>query len=178
MKELAKRLDEQGISFDPLDNRIACYPHIINICVSHIIQSLGQNNLADLEDDDDDNYSDDDGYDGEGDDDSIEGLEPKEYIDDEDLVDWFDALKRNPVRRARLVVRTLRVSGQRRDEFENFIQKGNDCNLFHDDDNNPIKLRHLQLLRDVKNRWDSLYLMLQRLREMQPVRIFPDMMLT
>lgn len=40
MQELEDRLTERGIKFDHKDNHIGCYPHIINICVSHIVKSL------------------------------------------------------------------------------------------------------------------------------------------
>ena len=37
------------------------------------------------------------------------------------------------------------------------------------EDGNVIKLKDKQLIRDVKHRWDSLYLMLERLEEMRKV---------
>lgn len=40
MAALQELLEEKGIMFDHKDNRIGCYPHIINICVSHIMSSL------------------------------------------------------------------------------------------------------------------------------------------
>jgi hypothetical protein len=41
MRELEAllKLHDDDIEFDHLNNRIRCYPHIINICSSHIIAS-------------------------------------------------------------------------------------------------------------------------------------------
>src|SRR5713226_3567782 len=77
LEALLKRHDN-NIEFDHLNNRIRCYPHIINICSSHIIASstriskqylealksesdgdLVYSNIKDNDDDDDDD--DDDG---------------------------------------------------------------------------------------------------------------------
>ena len=33
----------------------------------------------------------------------------------------------------------------------------------------PVQVQHLQLLRDVKTRWDSVYYMIRRLRLLRPV---------
>ncbi len=85
LEALLKRYDN-NIEFDHLNNQICCYPHIINICLSHIIASstciskqyleaLKSNSDGDLvyfniKDDDDDDDDDDDGNgngDGNGD---------------------------------------------------------------------------------------------------------------
>jgi hypothetical protein len=58
----------------------------------------------------------------------------------------------------------LRSSGQRRDSFEQLIRDGNNNGWFGE------TVEQLQLLRDVKTRWDSVYFMLRRLRELRLVR--------
>jgi hypothetical protein len=58
-------------------------------------------------------------------------------------------------------VRVLRSSSSRRDAFDQHIRDGNEKGWFD--------VGQLQLLRDVKTRWDSVYYMLRRLRELQPV---------
>src|SRR5258708_37234449 len=87
MQELEALLKQHdnNIKFDHLNNRIRCYPHIINICLSHIIASSTRISKQYLEalksesdgdlvysniEDDDDNDDDDDGNsngDGDGD---------------------------------------------------------------------------------------------------------------
>src|SRR6266540_7405540 len=42
MTELEVILAEKNVKFDAREQRIRCYPHIINICVSHIVKSLGK----------------------------------------------------------------------------------------------------------------------------------------
>jgi hypothetical protein len=46
MEELAKLLQSCDIDFDPLDRRIMCFPHIMNICVQHVIANFTNIELA------------------------------------------------------------------------------------------------------------------------------------
>lgn len=173
MKELEELFKNKGIKFDHKDNRIPCYPHIINICVSHIVSSLTKVNAGSLEDDSDDDSllsedeSDDGGYVGDETDTENDETDEDKYTD---LKDWFATLKRDPVRRARVVVRTVRSSGQRKDEFLSMIKTGNKKGSFKDQQGNQVVVKELQLLRDVRHRWSSLYVMLERLQELHPVR--------
>jgi len=169
MKELQQLLAKEGIKFDAQDNRIPCYPHIINICVSHIVSSLTK--VADKsevqsensDDSSDENESDDDGYDGE--EDSQDEIDFDMY----DMGKWLENLKRNPIQRARTVVRTVRSSGQRKEALSDIIKKGNTNRTFHDADGNEVLLKDLQLIRDVRHRWDSLYNMIVRLQHLRLV---------
>jgi hypothetical protein len=86
---------------------------------------------------------------------------------------WFTGMKRDPVGRARGVVRLLRVSDQRREGFRAFIEDGNERGWFmaknSDGLRETVEVPVLQPLRDVKTRWDSVYMMLRRLHELRPV---------
>ncbi len=76
----------------------------------------------------------------------------------------------NPIGLGRTVVRSIRASGLRRDSFDDVVKNGNTKNWFKV--GNPpkvVKLLPLQLLRQVRTRWDSVYYMVNRLREMRPV---------
>ncbi|KIM60351.1 hypothetical protein SCLCIDRAFT_52033, partial [Scleroderma citrinum Foug A] len=42
MHELAKLLEEHEILFDPIDRRIPCFPHILNICVTHAVKNFAK----------------------------------------------------------------------------------------------------------------------------------------
>jgi hypothetical protein len=82
-----------------------------------------------------------------------------------------DALS-NPISLARSVVGIVRASGTRRDAYDGIIKEGNAKGWFakaESADENG-RLNHLQLLRDVPTRWDSVYYMIERLRVMHPVR--------
>lgn len=181
MECLQKMFEKIGIDFKEKDNRIRCYPHIINICVSHIVKSLGKDadraKMDVFEEDDDEEWeTDDEGYEGESDSDD-DADEDKEIISgyehEEELATWFEAVKKNPVKRVRDIVRHVRSSGERSTQFQHTIQSGNQMRRFKDEEGKVIAIRELQLVRDVKHRWDSLYNMLDRVKELQPVRYFP-----
>jgi hypothetical protein len=202
MRELQSRLaareTETKIDFNALNNRVRCYAHIVNICSSHIIASLTStpkrylsdldvpldsdtatrcDSLDDSDDDsDDDDSDDDDPNDDDGDFNDVAKLVLPECYDDRGnpkLRRWFTGIQRDPLRRARNVVRLLRSSDQRKEGFRDFINDGNQRGWFigKDKDGNrtTIHIPQLELLRDVKTRWDSVYMMLQRLRRLRPV---------
>ncbi len=168
MKELEQLLAKEGIKFDAVDKRIPCYPHIINICVSHIVSSLTKvatNSEIESEkgDDSSDDDESDDGYDGE------EENQDEVDLNMYDMGQWLENLKRHPVQRARTLVRTVRSSGQRKEALSDIIKKGNTNLTFLDMDGNEVLLKDLQLIRDVKHRWDSLYNMIVRLQQLRLV---------
>lgn len=148
MHELEILLEARDITFNALDNRIMCFPHIINIASQHVIEAFTNVNLSGLEHE----YTS-----------SFPPNHPERQ--------QYEALRaRDAVALGRDIVRILRASGQRRDDFETIIRVGNKNSWFQDAERQPIRLRHLQLLRDVKTRWDSVYYMIRRLRELRPVR--------
>src|ERR1700689_1268029 len=176
MQELANLLKKQGITFDPKDNRIRCYPHIINICVSHIVTSLMKIDTSDFDDVEEENSNmagqdevqeeeEDGGYMG-AEDGEVDHIRSAEYLHNED---WFEKVKRDPVKRARTLVRTIRSSGQRRDKLMHTIKIGNETQSFKDEKEQPITIREVQLIRDVKHCWDSLFSMISRLIELRQV---------
>jgi len=190
-------------SFDHLDNRIRCYTHIINICSSHIIASMTatlESYLSSLKvpvdeshmgyrDSDsglDDGSSDDGLDDGDPNEGSDEDSDEDSYVDDVELVDsfnsqgddeleeWFAAVRRDPLRCTRKLISFLRSSPQRKEGLSDIIKEGNMSNQFigpNESGSNLIvfKVPEVQLLKDVKTRWDSVFLMLQRLQQLRPV---------
>ncbi|KAN0135285.1 hypothetical protein V8E53_006850, partial [Lactarius tabidus] len=154
MQELEHQLDEPktaiAVGFNHRNNHVQCYAHIINICSSHIVASVTST--------------------------------PKSYISnlkvpiDSNIVTcnhpWLTHIKRDPLWHARRVIRLLHSSDQHREGFHMFICDGNQCNWFTakdcDGKHAPIQVPELQPLRDVKTRWDSVYMMLQHLRELRP----------
>ncbi len=78
----------------------------------------------------------------------------------------------NPIGLApsRGAVRAIRGSGLRRDAFHEVVKNGNAKGWFKaGDPPKTIKLKALQLLRDMCVRWDSVYLMVHRPGVMRPV---------
>ena len=187
MRELQSRLADREtattLEFDALNNRVRCYAHIINICSSHIIASLTSTtscNPSDFDvprcDSDSGSNSDDEVDDYDVNPVRLDRLALTESYDVEGnhgLRKWLKDMQRNPLGRARKIICLLRSSDQRRQGFQDFIKDGNEHGWFtyKDDDGSVVvtKVPELELLRDVKTRWDSSYLMLRRLRDLRLV---------
>ena len=118
-----------------------CFPHVINICCQHVIDKLTDTAVVD----------------------GTQGTHLENPAQS-----YEDAVKRDPIARGLNIVRVLRSSGQRREAFQEVIQDGNARGWFRVGDQ-TVQLRPLQLLRDVKTRWDSVYFMIKHLHELHPV---------
>ena len=94
--------------------------------------------------------------------------EPDNSNSDEDDSDEDNVPTQSEVEKARSVVRAIRGSGMRRDTFRDVIKNGN-ANKWFKEGSKVVVLKELELLRDVRTRWDSVYRMLSRLRELRPV---------
>ncbi len=179
---LAKHETAIGLNFDHLKHHIWCYAHIINICSSHIISSMTSVSewyLSDLKvpadtdcmfcaEDDDDLDNGDINLDADED---IAELQLDGCYDahgNADLKEWFAGIKCNPLRHACRVIHLLCSSDLHKQNFREFIQSGNERKWFTKLDDNGkhvmVQICKLQLLRDVKMRWDLVYIMLKRLR--------------
>jgi len=76
----------------------------------------------------------------------------------------------DPISVACAAVRAIWGSGKRQRDFERVIADGNKGGWFKAGrPPETVHLKPLQLLRDVPTRWDSVFHMLHRLREMRPV---------
>src|SRR5258707_1858066 len=184
---LAKRETAIGLNFDHLKHCVWCYAHIINICSSHIISSMTSVSkwyLSDLKVPADTDHmfctkDDDDLDDGDINSDADEDIAELQLDGcydahgNADLEEWFAGIKHNPLRRAHRVIHLLHSSDLRKQNFCEFIQSGNEQKWFTKLDDNgkhvTVQICKLQLLRDVKMRWDSVYMMLKRLRYLRPV---------
>jgi hypothetical protein len=150
LQELARLLEERDIVFDPIDRKVMCYAHVIDLCTGRVIDALTKKRTGD---DDDDDSS---------------GL-PLPTTHNEQTYD--EAVARDPIALGRAVVRAIRASGTRRDAFDELIETGNKKGYFTaGQPAQTVEVKKLQLLRDVRTRWDSVYYMLNRLRELRPVR--------
>ena len=145
MQELAKILNERDIPFDATDRKIMCYGHVIDLSSGRVIDKL--TNDSELDNSNSDADLDDS--------DASEDHVPTQS--------WSQV-----VAHACSVVRAIRGSGMRRDTFKEVIKNGN-ANKWFKEGSKVVVLKELELLRDVRTRWDSVYQMLNRLRELQPV---------
>lgn len=143
MKGLEWRLAERDIDFDAAERKIMCYGHVVDLSSGRVIR--GVTDAVDYGDDFHPN--------------------PAVLTHDEAAESTND-----PIVLARAVVRAVRGSGLRRDAFNEVIMNGNAKGWFkRGDPAQTVVLKRQQLLRDVRTRWDSVYHMLNRLRDMRPV---------
>lgn len=145
---LAELLQDRDIPFDPVDRQIRCFPHVINICVKHVIEEYALANYQDVAE-------------------LWVDLDTGKTIEKDD---YLEALRRDPVALGRSIVRVIRASGLRRHAFRESIKQANVDNWFKDPSGKVITMPVVELLRDVDTRWDSVYFMINRLRYLQQVK--------
>src|SRR5258708_11356926 len=143
-------------------------------------ESDGDLVYSNIQDDDNDNDNDDDDGNGDGDGGNVndndahlfaQKTDIPELTLNEEQLDIFDdkaqalytGLKRDPIKRARRIVRIVRSSDQRKQAFKNVISTGNDSGWVTSHKNLIIKLPYLSLSCDGKTQWDSGCTMIQRL---------------
>ena len=143
MEHLQKLLEtrELLLGFAAEDRKIMCFLHIINICVQHVAEEFSTPDLEKI---------------------------GKAWVDcfDDDAVDkekFLEAVEKNPVALGHNIVRIIRASGLRRDEFDKIIVTGNLQQWFKSPSGTVIQIPEVQLLRDVRTRWDSIFYMLNQL---------------
>lgn len=205
MRELQSLLKKREITFNPVDSRVRCFAHVINICSSHIIASAipsssatnpfsltpsvsdGGRTSFDISDDAldqsvcDDSDDEDSDYDPMLDYNGPEAEDPYDGKNNAKFREWSAGLKSDPLGRARKVISSIRSSDQRRIRFSISIDEGNISGWFPKRDSQrkripgqTVQVKNRQLLRDVKTRWDSVFLMLERLRSLRPVSCLTD----
>jgi hypothetical protein len=135
------------LTFNHENNHIMCFPHVINVCSTHVIEGFTNIDLVDKE---------------------FDALLPPR---DPDCQSYDDAVTRDPIALCHCIIRAVRASGQRLDLFASIIRDGNEKGWFISPTNSRqiVKVPQLQLLRDVKTHWDSIYFMIHRCREMRLV---------
>ncbi|KAF9230025.1 hypothetical protein BU15DRAFT_9624, partial [Melanogaster broomeanus] len=145
MAELAKLLATRDIPFHATHNRIMCFPHVINLCSQDVIQAFSKTKPAELD-----------------------AMFADVFDDPAEKNTYMAAVAKLPVDVGRDIVRCIRSSGLRRDEFVDIVQSGNERGWFRDPSGTTIKVPEQELLRDVVTRWDSTFFMINRLRVMRP----------
>ena len=144
MRELVKLLEECEILFDPIDRRIPCFPHILNICVTHAVKNFAKADFTAVAE-------------------TWVGALDNTVVD---KAKYLEALAKDPITLGRDIVRIIRSSGQRRKGFCDTIINGN-ANQWYTGD--PTQVPLVELLQDVKTRWDLIYFMINRLRALHLV---------
>jgi hypothetical protein len=139
MRELSQKLECRGIDFNPIERQIPCFPHIINICVKHIINDYHKADFL---------------------------LVPKWWVSGDCTIikaEYLEAVTGQAISRARDLVRTVCASNQRCISFRDTIIIGNEKEWFQDDVGMKLCLPVVELLLDEITHWDSAYIMLNHL---------------
>ena len=153
MKELETLLCTRDVEFDALDCLVMCFPHIIHICVTHVLKSFTDAELTAVAD-------------------AWIGAFP----DEEEREAYAEAVGSDPMEKCHDLIWNIHASGFRRDEFMDTIRTGNVKNWFKSDDGEPVQVPELELLRDSKMCWDSCCLpMANRFRALWPVCLFNEL---
>ena len=123
MKELQELLVKREVLFHHHNNRVMCYPHVINICAAHIVTAstqVGKKYLdsSGMDDDDDD---DDDPIpcrrrSGPQLDEEFIALQPPERQA------WLRSLNSDPIKRVADIVCHIRASDARKTMFAELVQ--------------------------------------------------------
>ncbi len=132
--------------------------------------SEGELELASNNEDDYTSDTNEEDEDGEATDRETDKVIISKYVEEDKLLNWFQAVKGNPVNTACKLIRIMQASGQKQELFQMNITLGNQMKAFKDDNGNIVQVKQLQLLQDVKHHWDSLFLMLKCMKELQPVQ--------
>lgn len=140
-----------------------CFPHTINIAVQHVLNKMSSVEAPENDEDDPEDLTD-----------AANADEGRRYGQT-----FEAACAQDPIARIRKIVTAIRVSGQRREALMTWIDTGNKSGLFVLQ-NKPVQIQMMQLLRDVRTRWDSTYQMIKRCIEMRlvccctPIHNFTD----
>ncbi|KIK31365.1 hypothetical protein PISMIDRAFT_5833 [Pisolithus microcarpus 441] len=145
MDQLADLLNEREppLEFVAKDRCIMCFTHIINLCIQDVISGFTAANVAD-------------------------DLAWAWRDDTEEKDEYIEAMRGNPLALAHYTVRAIHASGIQCDKFMSLIANRNRGQWFKSPDGETTIVPDLQLLHDVKTRWDSTFLMVNRLCALQP----------
>lgn len=155
--EVLLRARELEVDFRAGDRLVSCFPHIIHICVTHVLKSFNDDEITTI-------------IDSETWSDTFPDVEEEQDA-------YVEAVKADPIAMARTAIWAIRASGMRRDEFTDTIRTGNLKNWFKNTTGSVQQVPELELLRDVKTRWDSTYAMINRLRALRLVCTITDVFL-
>jgi hypothetical protein len=123
--------EHEILSFDAQDNRIMCFPHIINITVQHVLKRMSSVEAP------------------ETDDDSEDLIDKSNTEDNHGIGQTFDdACAQDPLARLHKIVMKIQSYGQPRDAFMTWIETRNNSGLIVVN-NRPVEIPPRQLLRDV-----------------------------
>ena len=147
MQELEDLRRTRDVEFDAVDRHIMDFPHTIHLCVTQVLKSFTDTDLA-----------------------TIAGAWTEAFPDEGEREMYIEAVRSDPIARGHDIIRAIRASGLRREEFMNAIKTGNLEGWFKGPAGEVEQVPELELLDDAKPHWDSYCIMVNRLRGARLVR--------
>ena len=150
MQKFTGLLKSHGITsdFDANDCRIMCLPHILNICSKHVVEKYMSADFLSVP--------------------SGAWVDLHGAAINKSL--YVNAVKKDPIKHGRDIVRAVRASSLHCQAYQTTIIHSNAMKVWFDEEGERTELPLLELLRDVKSCWDSIYFMINCLRVTQQVR--------
>ena len=157
MKELQGLLVKRDIVLDHANNRIMCFPHIVNICTAHIVAASTRVNQKyldsnGLDSDNNNNNNNNNNYNYKH---SSPSYQTGPQLDEAFIATqlperraWLRSLIRDPIKLVADIVCYIRASDARKRAFAEIVQ------LCTKDDPESSGSSPLQLIRHVRTRWD------------------------
>jgi hypothetical protein len=154
MQELETMFRERDINFAAGERQIMCFVHIVNLSSGGVIKGVTDTVSPD----------------GDNDDLGVDHSPARLPPNAPESQSYDDAVACDPIVLGRNVVRAIHGSGKRCEDFDEVIDNGNAKDWFAGNSKKKaIQVPHKQLLQDVSTRWDSVYHMINCLREMRPI---------
>ena len=144
MRELSSLLKDCEIQFNLVDCCVPCFPHILNICITHTVKNYMKADFTTVTE-------------------MWVGALDNTVVD---KAKYLEALAKDPVALGCDIIRIIRSSSQCRKGFRDTIINGN-ANQWYT--GHPTQVPVIELLRDVRTRWDSIYFMINRLHALRLV---------
>jgi hypothetical protein len=146
MQELEIFLRACEVEFEALDRQVMCFPHVMHICMTHVVEGFADTDPI-----------------------TISEAWTDAFPDDKARKVYAEAVRLDPIEMGHNIVRAVRVSGLRHDDFMGTVKTGNIKGWFKSPAGEAQQVPKLELLRDVRTRWDSTYTMINCLRALRPV---------
>jgi len=143
MRKLVRLLEEHEVLFDPIDRCVPCFPHILNICVTHTVRAYTKADFT-----------------------AVAETWVGAMDNNVDKTASLEALAKDPVTLGHDIVHIIHASGQHHKGFCDTIINGNVNQWYM---GNPTQVPVVELLHDVKTRWDLIYFMINQLRAVRLV---------
>ena len=124
MKELKILLHTHDVEFDALDHLVMCFPHIIHICMTHVLRSSTDADLT-----------------------AVANAWIGAFPDKEVREAYAEAVRSDPMKKCCDLIQNIHASGFCCDKFIDTIRTSNVKNWFKSDDGELVQVPELAVMR-------------------------------